>query len=69
MPPRPQRKADKVPKGWYSRDQLQGAWGLSQSRTIELIRSALRRKEAKVKTFKVKRETGVFRIPFYQFKD
>jgi hypothetical protein len=69
MPPRPQQKIEKVPEGWYSRDQLQEAWGLSQSRTLELIRSALRRKEAKVKTFKVKRETGVYRIPFYQFKD
>ncbi len=70
MPPKPSSvKADKVPAGWYSREQLEKAWKLSQSRTSELLGAAVRRKEAKVKKFKTRRPTGVYLIPYYRFKD
>jgi hypothetical protein len=69
MPPKPASKAEKIPDGWYSREQLESAWGLSMSHTGNLLTIALKRKEAKVRKFKVQRPTGVYWVPYYKFRD
>jgi hypothetical protein len=69
MPPRPQSKPDKIPAGYYCREQLQVAWKLSESQTKRLLADAVRNKDATLKMFRAKRPTGIFKMPFYKFKN
>jgi hypothetical protein len=69
MPPRPRSKADKIPAGWYCREQLQKEWNLRDTQTKRLLQLAVDCGDAKVEKFRVKRPTGIFMIPFYKFKN
>lgn len=68
-PSRPLVKPEKVPPGWYTRQDLQEAWALSSSRTRELVSAALRNGMAEHRIFRLKTITrGVYPIHHYRFK-
>jgi len=68
-PSRPLQKPEKVPSGWYTRRDLEEAWGLSDKRTGVLISKAVRSGMAEHRTFRI--ETGlrgVYPTLHYRFK-
>ena len=67
MRKRPPLKADKIPRGWYSREHLQRVWDLAETQTKKLIKQEVDAGAARVKMFRIKRPTGIYRIPFYNF--
>jgi hypothetical protein len=68
-PSRPLQKPEKVPSGWYTRRDLEEAWGLSDKRTGVLVSKAVRSGMAEHRTFRI--ETGlrgVYPTLHYRFK-
>ena len=62
-------KADTVPPGWYTREDCQKVWNVSQSRACRLIRLAIENKKAVMKKFSIKTEgRGVFPTVHYKFR-
>ena len=62
-------KLDKVPDGWFTRDQLEKAWNLSQSHTSLLIKQALASRKAEMRRFKILHPSrSGFATPHYKFR-
>lgn len=65
----PSFKADKVPAGWYSRRDLEAAWGLSSQRTGVLISKAVKDGMAEYRTFRIMTALrGIYPTQHYRFK-
>lgn len=60
---------DKVPKGWYTAEQLVKITGKQRSTISSMLSKHLRAKsrEVKVKNFNIKKLNGIRSIPHYQF--
>jgi|GEM_PF-5736873 len=68
-PSRPLVKPEKVPSGWYTRRDLEEAWGLSDKRTGVLISKAVRSGMAEHRTFRIDTGLrGVYPTLHYRFK-
>lgn len=68
-PCRPISKPEKVPAGWYTRQELSEAWKLSTSRTGELIMQAVRNGMAEHRMFRIRTALrGVYPTQHYRFK-
>lgn len=68
-PGKPAPKSEKVPPGWFTRLELQNAWGVSTAWAARLIESAVNDGTATMKKFRIKRPSGmVFPTPHYFFK-
>jgi len=46
---------------------LQRVWDLAETQTKKLIKQEVDAGAARVKMFRIKRPTGIYRIPFYNF--
>lgn len=63
------RKADVVPPGWFSREDCEKEWNLSQSHSIKIISEALRGGRATTKKFLVEsKQRALFPVPHYRFQ-
>ena len=63
------RKADKVPAGWFTREDCEKEWGINQTSAAKLIRIALKAGRCEMRKFTINTENrGLFPTPFYKFK-
>jgi hypothetical protein len=60
-------EVEKIPNGWYSRQQIAKALNRSQCRADEIICKMLKRKLIKRKEFKIRTKAGVRLSPFFNF--
>lgn len=68
-PPRPLVKPEKVPPGWYTRRDLEEAWGLSDKRTGVLISKAVQSGMAEFRIYRIETALrGVYPTQHYRFK-
>jgi len=59
---------DQVPKGWFSRQQLEEEWNLSCCYTARLIKDAIVAGKAEMKKFRVPTPSrGLYPTPHYRF--
>ena len=59
---------DEVPKGWFSRQQLEDEWKLSCCYTAKLIRDTMVAGKAEMKKFRVPTPSrGLYPTPHYRF--
>lgn len=62
-------KEDKIPPGWFTREQCQREWKVSQSYAAHLIRVALKNKKVEIRKFLVlTSQRGLFPTQHYRFK-
>lgn len=59
--------AEKIPDGWYTRQEIAKALNRSQARADELICDMVKHKLMERKEFKVRTNAGVRRIPHFSF--
>lgn len=59
-------KQDKIPKGFYSRIQIEEMLGLRKSAVGRIIGDLIKNKKIEMKNFRVVRDSGVFMIPHYK---
>ena len=62
------KKPDKVPPGWFTRGELQAAWGLGQKHTSNMINLAIDHGKGEMKKFSIQTRGGIFPTPHYKFK-
>jgi predicted DNA-binding ArsR family transcriptional regulator len=63
-------KVDIVPEGWYTRRDLEEAWGLSTTRTSNLINKAVQSGMAEHRTFRIQAGLrGLYPTQHYRFKE
>ena len=62
-------KPDKVPDGWFTREQCQKEWNVSQARAGHLLKLALEGKMAETRKFAiVTLRRGIYPTAHYRFK-
>jgi hypothetical protein len=62
------KRADTVPPGWFSRQDLENEWKTSLAYTNKLIKDALAAKRVTVQKFIVQTPTrGLYPTPHYKF--
>jgi hypothetical protein len=60
---------DKVPKGWFTRAQLEKKWNLSQAHVNHILCVGVKDKTLSIKRFRIMRPTGVpYPTPHYREK-
>ena len=63
-------KTDKVPPGWFTRVELQKAWGISGAHTRKTIQEAINAGMAQMKIYRIETNTrGVYPIQHYKFRN
>ena len=64
------RPVDVVPEGWFTRLDLEKAWGLSTARTSNLINNAVQSGMAEHRTFRIQAGLrGLYPTQHYRFKE
>jgi hypothetical protein len=62
-------KSDNVPVGWFTREECQKEWNVSQSRAAHLLRIALENKMVETRKFSIiTPRRGIFPTAHYRFK-
>ena len=59
--------AEKIPDGWYTRQEIAKALNRSQCRTDEVISDMVKHKLMERKEFKVRTNAGIRRTPYFSF--
>lgn len=62
------KKPVKVPPGWFTRQELQNEWNLSQKHTCNMINLAMDNGKAEVRKFPLPTRNGIYQTPHYKFK-
>jgi len=63
------RKGDRVPPGWFSRETLEKEWNLGTGQTTKLIRDSLQDGAAQMMKFRIDTGSrGLYPTPHYKFK-
>jgi len=63
------KPADKIPPGWYTREECEREWKVNQSAASKLIRTALNAKKCEMRKFLIYTASrGLFPTPYYRFK-
>jgi len=63
------RKADKIPPGWFSRDQCEKEWKVTQAAAAALIRTAITAGKCDMKKFLIHTDRrGLYPTQYYRFK-
>ncbi len=63
------RPVDKIPPGWYTREQCEKEWKVNQSAAADLLRIALKSGKCETRKFLINTERrGLFPTPHYRFK-
>ena len=63
------RKPDKIPPGWFTREQLQKEWGLSRDYTGKLIKDAMLQSRGEMKKYLVPTVSrGLYPTQHYRFR-
>jgi hypothetical protein len=62
-------KPEKVPKGWFSRRDLEKKWGLSTPSVNKILAEGIQAKSILSKEFRIRTATGkVYPVPHYRQK-
>jgi hypothetical protein len=64
-----QRKPDRIPAGWFTRQQLENEWNLSRDYAGSLIKQAIIEGKAEMKKFLIPTPTrGLYPTQHYKFR-
>jgi hypothetical protein len=62
------RKAEKVPKGWFTREDLEKKWNFSSCHTLHLLSAAMKKGLVEMQKFQIERDDRLYPVPHYREK-
>lgn len=60
------KKAQKVPRGWFTREELEIKWNCSTSHTLHLVKAAIKDGLVEMQKFLIVRDDRLYPVPHYR---
>jgi hypothetical protein len=61
-------RTEKVPKGWFAREDLEKKWNCSTAHTLHLLSAAIKKGLVEKQKFMVVRHDRIYPVPHYREK-